>query len=129
MAYYDDLTYKRDEIKKFLNDRVKELKEYSKDEYNTLVRDGDLHNEVFNTDYYIIGRYEAKKWLGDQVFDIIGIIQEYEQDNFGEVTTELTEPEKVVNMYVYIVGEDLINEDPRFERDWLKAISIAIKPY
>ena len=110
MAYYDDLTYKRDEIKKYLNDRVKELKEYSKDEYNTLVRDGDLHNEIFNTDYYIIGTYEAKKWLGDQAFDVIGIIKEYEEDNFGEVTTELDNPEKVVNMYVYIVGEDVINE-------------------
>ena len=42
MAYYDDLTYKRAEIKKFLNDRVKELKEYSKDEYNTLVKDQNI---------------------------------------------------------------------------------------
>ena len=42
MAYYDDLTYKRDEIKKFLNDKVKELKEYSKDEYNTLVKDQNI---------------------------------------------------------------------------------------
>tara|TARA_R110002020_G_scaffold55675_1_gene154270 strand:+ start:92 stop:466 length:375 start_codon:yes stop_codon:yes gene_type:complete len=121
MAYYDDdvtagLDYRRDEIKKYLNDRIKELKEYSKDEYNTLVKDGELHNEIFNTDYYIIGTYEAKQWLGDQAFDIIGIIKEYEEDNFGEVTTELDNPERVVNMYVYIVGEDLINEDPRFER-------------
>ena len=116
MAYYDDLTYKRAEIKKYLNDRVKELKEYDKDGYETLVRDGDLHIEIFNTDYYIIGTYEAKQWLGDQAFDIIGIIKEYEEDNFGEVTTELDNPEKVVNMYVYILGEDLINEDPRFER-------------
>ena len=112
-----DTSYKRAEIKKYLNERVKELKEYSKDEYNTLVRDGELHNEIFNTDYYIIGTYEAKQWLGDQAFDVIGIIQEYEKDNFGEVTTELDSPEKVVNMYVYIVGEDLINEDSRFERD------------
>ena len=117
MAYYDDLTYKRAEVKKYLNDRVKELKEYDKDGYETLVKDGDLHNEIFNTDYYIIGTYEAKQWLGDQAFDIIGIIKEYEEDNFGEVNTELDNPEKVVNMYVYIVGEDLINEDPRFERN------------
>jgi len=116
MAYYDDLTYKRAEVKKYLNDRVKELKEYSKDEYETLVRDGDLHNEIFNTDYYIIGTYEAKQWLGDQAFDIIGIIKEYEEDNFGEVNTELDNPEKVVNMYVYIVGEDLIQNDERFNR-------------
>jgi len=116
MAYYDDLTYKRAEIKKYLNDRVKELKEYSKDEYKTLVKDGELHNEIFNTDYYIIGTYEAKQWLGDQAFDIIGIIKEYEEDNFGEVTTELDNPEKVVNMYVYILGEDLIQNDKRFDR-------------
>ena len=117
MAYYDDLTYKRSEIKEYLEDRVKELKKYSKDEYNTLVKDGELHNEIFNTDYYIIGTYEAKEWLGDQAFDVIGIIKEYEENNFGEVTTELDNPERVVNMYVYIVGEDLISEDPRFERD------------
>ena len=117
MAYYDDLTYKRAEIKKYLNDRVKELKEYSKEALLDMVKDGDLHNEIFNTDYYIIGTYEAKQWLADQAFDIIGIIKEYEEDNFGEVTTELDNPEKVVNMYVYIVGEDLINEDPRFERN------------
>jgi len=117
MAYYDDLTYKRDEIKNYLNDRVKELKEYSRSEYNTLVRDGDLHNEIFNTGYYVAYYSEANEWLGDQSFDVIGIIKEYEEDNFGEVTTELDNPEKVVNMYVYIVGEDLINEDPRFERD------------
>ena len=116
MAYYDDLTYKRAEIKKYLNDRVKELKEYDKDGYETLVIDGDLHNEIFNTDYYIIGTYQAKQWLGDQAFDIIGIIKEYEEDNFGEVTTELDNPEKVVNMYVYILGEDIMASDPRFDR-------------
>jgi len=23
----------------------------------------EIHNEVFNTDYFIIGRYDAEKWL------------------------------------------------------------------
>ena len=110
MAYYDDLTYKRDEIKEFLDERIEEMKEYDIKNLKQLIKDGDIHNEIFNTDYYIIGTYEAKKWLGDQAFDVIGIIKEYEEDNFGEVTTELDNPEKVVNMYVYIVGEDLINE-------------------
>ena len=110
MAYYDDLTYKRDEIKEFLDERIEEMKEYDIENLKQLIKDGDIHNEIFNTDYYIIGTYEAKKWLGDQAFDVIGIIKEYEEDNFGEVTTELDNPEKVVNMYVYIVGEDLINE-------------------
>ena len=110
MAYYDDLTYKRDEIKEYLDERIDEMKEYDIKNLKQLIKDGDIHNEIFNTDYYIIGTYEAKKWLGDQAFDVIGIIKEYEEDNFGEVTTELDNPEKVVNMYVYIVGEDLINE-------------------
>ena len=110
MAYYDDLTYKRDEIKEYLDERIDEMKEYDIKNLKQLIKDGDIHNEIFNTDYYIIGTYESKKWLGDQAFDVIGIIKEYEEDNFGEVTTELDNPEKVVNMYVYIVGEDLINE-------------------
>jgi len=110
MAYYDDLTYKRAEIKKYLNDRVKELKEYDKDGYETLVKDGDLHNEIFNTDYYIIGYYNCEKWLGNRAFDVIGYIKDYENDNFGEVTTDLSSSESVVNMYVYIIGQQILQE-------------------
>jgi hypothetical protein len=105
--------HKRDEIKKYLDDRVKELKEYDKDRLKQLIKDNELHNEIFNTDYYIIGKYEAGQWLGDEAFQIIGMVKEYEEDNFGEVTTDLSEPEKVVNMYAYIVGEELIGDDPK----------------
>jgi hypothetical protein len=48
--------------------------------------------------------------MGDKVFDIIDAIKTYEQDNFGEVTTDLSDPEKLVNMYAYIVGEEVVNE-------------------
>jgi len=109
-----DTSYKRAEIKKFLNDT---LKDYGKEEVKKLIRDAELHNQIFNTDYYLVYDPSCKDWLGDKAFDVVATIKEYDEDNFGEVTTELTEPEKVVNMYVYIVGEDLINEDPRFERD------------
>ena len=114
MAYYDDLTYKREEIKKYLNDSIKD---YDKKELKRLIKDGELHNEIFNTGYYVAYRGEGSEWLGDQAFEIIGIVREYEQDNFGEVTTDLSDDVAVTNMYVYIVGEDLINEDSRFERD------------
>ena len=70
----------------------------------------DLHHHCFNNDYYIIGRYEAKQWLGDDVFDIIEIIREYEQNNFGEVNTDFSEPEKIVNMYTYIIGEEIVSD-------------------
>ena len=65
----------------------------------------ELHNELFNRDYFIIGTYQAKQFLGDYAFDAIGDIQDYENDNFGEVNTDLSSPEKVVNMWAYIVGE------------------------
>ena len=45
----------------------------------------DLHHEAFNTDYYIIGTYQAKQWLGDMAFNVINHVKEYEQENFGEV--------------------------------------------
>ena len=70
----------------------------------------DLHHHCYNMDYYIIGRYQATKWLGEEVFNVIGHIKEYEQDNFGEVTTDLSEPERIVNMYAYIIGEEVVSK-------------------
>ena len=70
----------------------------------------DLHHECFNKDYYIIGTYKAEQWLGDKAFEVINIIKDYEQDNFGQVSTDLSNPEQVVNMYAYIVGEQVVNE-------------------
>ena len=71
----------------------------------------DLHNEVFNTDYYIIGTYEAEKALEQYgTFEAIRKIKEYENDNFGEVLTDLSDPEKIANMLYYIVGNEAIQD-------------------
>ena len=71
----------------------------------------DLHNEVFNTGYYIIGTYEAKQALTQfGVFDAIEKVQNYEQSNFDAVITELSDPEKLANMLYYIIGEEVIND-------------------
>tara|TARA_R100001015_G_C4580936_1_gene137449 strand:+ start:586 stop:924 length:339 start_codon:yes stop_codon:yes gene_type:complete len=70
----------------------------------------DIHHHCFNTDYYIIGTYQAKQWLGDEVFHVIETIKEYEKFNFGEVTTDFSDPEKIVNMYAYIIGEQVVYE-------------------
>ena len=51
----------------------------------------DLHNEVFNMDYYIIGSYEAKEALKEyDVWEAIEKVQTYEKYNFGEVYTDLS---------------------------------------
>ena len=100
------MEYKTEEIKEHLEDSIKN---YDNETIEQLIKDNELHHEIFNTDYYIIGTYKAKEWLGNKAFDIIGFIKDYENDNFGEVYTDLSDAEKVVNMYVYIIGEELIN--------------------
>ena len=97
--------YKYNEIKSYFDDYINNLTDKE-------IRENidDLHHDVFNTDYYIIGTYAAKQWLGDQVFDIIEIIKDYEQSNFGQIHTDFSSPEAVVNMYVYIVGEEIVQD-------------------
>ena len=71
----------------------------------------DLHNDVFNTNYYIFGTYKAEKALEQYgVFNAIRKIQEYENDNFGEVFTDLSDPKKIANMLYYIIGEEAIQD-------------------
>ena len=80
----------------------------------------DLHHEIFNTDYFIIGYYQAEQWLIKHpgIFAAIEEIKEYEQDNFGEVTTDLSSSEKVVNMYAYIKGEEILGESETLRNNW-----------
>ena len=71
----------------------------------------DLHNEVFNTGYYIIGTYQAKQALTEYgVFEAIDKVQEYEDNTFGERYTDVSDPEKLANMLYYIIGEEVIQD-------------------
>lgn len=101
------MDYKRKEIVEHFNDFLKEND-------NAIFEDKyfyeDIHHYCFNESYYIIGTYEAKKWLGDETLNIINFIKEYEEFNFGKVSTDLSDAEKIVNMYVYIIGEQVVND-------------------
>lgn len=75
----------------------------------------ELHYYAFNEDYYIIYHSAAQSWIERHelnVFDMIADVIEWEQDNFGEVNLKPGDinPEKIVNSYVYILGEELLNE-------------------
>jgi hypothetical protein len=98
--------FKQEEIANHLADYIAENYTTNLSEIDPV----DLHHEAFNQDYYIIGTYQATQWLGDRAFECIEIIKDYEQDNFGEVHTDLSSPEAVVNMYTYIVGEQVVYE-------------------
>lgn len=70
----------------------------------------DWHSYCFNEDYYIIYHAVALEWLKNHnidVFDAIETVREYEMDNFGEMNTQIN-PESIVNMLVYIWGQELL---------------------
>ena len=103
-----EMQYKREEIQEYFNDFIEEQDEEWIEENKD-----DLHHHEFNTDYFIIGYYQAEQWIGSasNVFDIIETIREYEDMHFGENNRmDVSCPEKVVNMYAYIVGEEVVNE-------------------
>jgi hypothetical protein len=110
------------------NNKHREMKQEAVEAIIEALEDGysgyycDLHNEVFNTDYYIVGNYEAKEALREyDVFEAIELVQGYEKDNFGEVYTDLSDPEKLINMVYYIIGDEVIckmNDIEAFEDNW-----------
>lgn len=110
------------------NDKHNEMKQEAIEAIIEALEDGysgyycDLHNEVFNTNYYIIGTYRAKEALREyDVFDAIELVQTYEKEQFGEIYTDLSNPEKLINMVYYIVGDEVIGEMyeiEAFEDNW-----------
>ena len=106
------LTYqdKQQEIKDFCMERLQEIADYMGTEDFKDADVSDLHHQIFNVDYYIVGTYQAKQWIGADAFDFIGDIQEYENMHFGECYTDLSDPEKVVNMWTYVQGYEIIDE-------------------
>lgn len=77
----------------------------------------DLHQHAFNDDYYIIGTYKAKQWLGDKAMEIVAYVQTYQKENWGEdqIETFLDEDgsidyERIVNMYAYCRGQELVSD-------------------
>ena len=73
--------FKYDEIKSYFNDFLAEDSGIDGERNDFLAtHDSDfrdeLHHHAFNTDYFIIGTYKAKQWLGDKAFDAIDIIED-----------------------------------------------------
>jgi radical SAM superfamily enzyme len=70
----------------------------------------EWHFHCFNEDYYIIYHSVAVEWLKNHnldTFEAIDIVKEYEEGNFGSMTTDIN-PESIVNMLAYIYGEEII---------------------
>ena len=77
----------------------------------------DLHHYLLNEDYFIIGYWRAEQWLkkdNGSIFEAIETIREYEQSNFGQVSTDLSSSENVANMLAYILGEEILYENDTY---------------
>ena len=93
-----------------LNEVKEQAIDYLKDNQNIETYGCDLHNEIFNTSYFCNSEKDAKNYLESYgVFEAIKEVREYEKFNFGEVTTDLGDPFKLLNMLVYILGEEFLN--------------------
>ena len=112
-----------------MNPKEKEMRQEAKERIIECLENGytgyycELHNEVFNTDYYIIGTNEAKEALEEyDVFEAIEKVQTYEEDNFGEIFTDLSDPEKLINMLFYVIGEEvfweMLNDSKTWSENW-----------
>ncbi|MCL5444317.1 hypothetical protein M3M44_08520 [Lactobacillus johnsonii] len=63
----------------------------------------DVFNDLFNSDYYIIGYREAEEAVEDYgIFKALEEVQKFDVETFGEWDTDYTDPEKVANMLEYI---------------------------
>jgi len=80
---------------------------YFKDNEGMLI--SELCDQIVE-DYFIVGYYQSEQWLINNIgiFEAINIIQNYENYNFGKVLTDFSSSEKVVNMLIYIIGEELL---------------------
>ena len=100
-----------------MNKKDQEMRKEAREAIIEALQDGysgyycELHNEVFNTDYYIIGTHRAKEALKEyDIWDAIEKVQTYEKDNFGEVYTDLSDPEKLIHVLHCIIGEEVLTE-------------------
>ena len=70
---------------------------------------GDLHASLYSEPQHYIYYASAKEATAElDVWECIGAVQKYEQDQFGEVYTPLSDACRVADMVVYIMGYELM---------------------
>ena len=71
---------------------------------------GDLHHTLYNEPQHYIYHADAEEVTAElDVWECVGAVQKYEQAQFGEVYTPLSDACKVANMVVYIMGYELLD--------------------
>ena len=90
-------------------ERAKEELEYR--DHDDMVESSELVEVVALVDYYIVYTHEAINALDQYgTWDAIGEVQEYENENYGEVFTDLGSPEEVATALWKIIASTTIYE-------------------
>ena len=75
----------------------------------------DLQNETFERCHYIIGTYKAKEALKQyDVFEAIEQVQQYELENYGELYTDLSNPEDLAHALYRVIGSKVLDDLENF---------------
>ena len=97
------------ELLSYSIERLEEILNYNED-FNL----EDLHDVLFNEDYYIIGYWNASQWLKRHdydAFEAIAEVIEFEELEQGttSLTTEDINSERIVNLLAYYLGGELLS--------------------
>jgi len=113
-------TKQRKDVREYILDQLKDEESWLKheDAFYCDFEGAELPNKFLNNDYFIIGTWKAKQWLGEELFEAVQTIQEYERDNFGETFTDLSDPEKIANMLSYILGNEILSDSAALRLRW-----------
>ena len=71
---------------------------------------GELHNQLFNEDYFIYGIYRANEFLNGEGLNILAWVIDRELSEFGEVldVRRLANPEILATNFAYWAGWEVI---------------------
>ena len=97
----------------FTDDEIKETLLNNLDSYKGIedYTFDDVFNDLFNSDYYIIGYKEAADALKEYgIFKALEEVQRWDVANFGHWDTDYTDPEKVANMLEYIHASEYMQD-------------------
>ena len=71
----------------------------------------DVFDDLFASDYYIIGYKEAAAALEKYgIFNALEEVQRWDIANFGHWDTDYTDPEKIANMLEYIHASEYMRD-------------------
>ena len=70
----------------------------------------EVFQQAYNAQPYIIGTYKAAQELAGYasmgVFSAIDAVTSYEKTQFGEVSTDIADPESLATMLMYVLGDE-----------------------